>query len=419
MKIKNRYENPSTFNFDSWFAGFSDAESSFSIVPKQDSKGNINRYTFMFVIGLHLDDYEALEYIKNKLNIGTVRIAKDECKFVVTKKEEISKLISLFDVHKLNTSKYLDFLDFKKAFNLYINRGGYLTVRLKTSIEELKDGMNKKRIDFNMPADHKIIVTKSWLLGFIEGEGSFHLWRNDLVAVFGLVLTERQLPVLEKIKEFLANNLGFDSYSMFKLNFSSVISITHQKARKNSKASVLILIKNIHILNNYFVPYLNEMQFITKKGKDFEDFKLICRLLYIGAHKNSEVKSLILKLSLTMNNYRLSTSSERVESLSSSEIDTLVNASPFVEHLGDGRQRDLITGRIIHQHSSSIYEIIKPNSEVVLKQTLFEAAEIVGFNIKTLSKRLVSPSGIVEDNDNIVEVKGNFVKRVAVFYNKK
>ena len=234
--------------------------------------------------------------------------------------------------------------------------------------------------------------------------------------MFGLVLTERQLPVLEKIKEFLANNLGFDSYSMFKLNFSSVISITHQKARKNSKASVLILIKNIHILNNYFVPYLNEMQFITKKGKDFEDFKLICRLLYIGAHKNNEIKSLILKLSLTMNNYRLSTSSERVESLSSLEIDTLVYASPFVEHLGDGRQRDLSTGKIIHQHSSSIYEIIKPNLEqnVVLKQTLFEAAEVVGVNIKTLSKILD-----VEDSNNLAEVKGNFVKRVAVFYNKK
>ena len=44
---------------------------------------------------------------------------------------------------------------------MYINREGYLTESLKTSIEELKDGMNKKRIDFNMPADHKIIVTKS------------------------------------------------------------------------------------------------------------------------------------------------------------------------------------------------------------------------------------------------------------------
>ena len=234
--------------------------------------------------------------------------------------------------------------------------------------------------------------------------------------MFGLVLTERQLSVLEKIKEFLSNNLGFDSYSLFKLNFSSVISITHQKARNNSKASVLILIKNIHILNNYFVPYFNDMQFITKKGKDFEDFKLICRLLYIGAHKNNEIKSLILKLSLTMNNYRLSTSSERVEPLSSSEIDTLVNASPFVEHLSDGRQRDLTTGKIIHQHSSSIYKIIKPNSEqsVVLKQTLFEAAEVAGVNIKTLSKVLN-----VEDNNNSAKVKGNLVKRVAVFYNKK
>ena len=253
-------------------------------------------------------------------------------------------------------------------------------------------------------------------MGLIEGEGSFQLWRNDLVAVFGLVLTEKQLPVLEKIKEFLANNLGFDSYSMFKLKNSSVVSITPQKARNNSKASVLFLIKNVHILNNYLVPYLDEMQFITKKSKDFEDFKLICRLLYTGAYKNNDIKSLILKLSLTMNNYRLSTCSERVELLSSSEIDTLVNAAPLVDHLTDGRQSDLSTGKIIHQHSSSIYEITKPNLEhsVVLKQTLFEAAEVVGVNIKTLSKVLDTA-----DNNNAVEVKGNLVKRVAVFYNKK
>ena len=160
-KLEKLISKQNTFNFDSWFVGFSDAESSFNIVPKQDSKGNISRFTFMFVIGLHLDDFEALKYIQSKLNIGTVRIAKDECKFVVTKLEEISKLISLFDTHKLNTSKYLDYLDFKKAFNLYFSREGGLTEELKNKILELKDGMNKKRLDFNMPADHKIIVTKS------------------------------------------------------------------------------------------------------------------------------------------------------------------------------------------------------------------------------------------------------------------
>lgn len=65
-------------------------------------------------------------------------------------------------------------------------------------------------------------------------------------------MSERQLPVIEKIKEFLFNNLGFDSYSLLKLKCSSAITINFQKARNNSKASVLLLIKNIHILHNYF-----------------------------------------------------------------------------------------------------------------------------------------------------------------------
>ena len=166
-------------------------------------------------------------------------------------------------------------------------------------------------------------------------------------------------------------------------------------------------------MNNYLVPYLDEIQFITKKGKDFKDFKLICRMLYIGAHKNNDIKSLILKLSLTMNNYRLSTNTEQVELLSNSEMDTLMSASPLIEHLGDGRQRDLATGKIIHQHSSSVYEVIKSNKEVVLTQTLFEAADVVGVNIKTLSKALD-----VADN-NVAEIKENIVKIIAVFYNNK
>ena len=401
------------FNFNSWFVGFSDAESSFNIVPKQNSQGNINRFAFMFVIGLHIDDIEALKYIQSQLNIGTVRVYKDECKFAVTKKEDICKLINIFDTYNLNTTKYLDYLDFKEAFNLYYNREESLTEELKKKVLKLKEGMNKKRINFNMPDNHRIIVTKSWLLGLVEGEGSFHLWRSDFVAVFGLVLTEKQLPVLEKIKEFLTNNLGFDSYSMFKLNSSSAIAINHQKARNNSKASVLLLIKNIYVLNNYLIPYLDKMEFITKKGKDFKDFKIICKALYIGAHKKNEIKTMILKLSLTMNNYRLSTHPESVELLSNLEMETLINVSPSILHLSDGRQKDLITGKIIHQHSSNIYEIIKPSKEIVLKQTLFEAADIIGVNIKTLSKLLD-----IADNE-IIEIKGNLVKRIAVFITDK
>lgn len=40
-------------------------------------------------------------------------------------------------------------------------------------IEKLRSGMNTKRIDFSMPKEHKFNITSYWLLGFIEGDGSF------------------------------------------------------------------------------------------------------------------------------------------------------------------------------------------------------------------------------------------------------
>ena len=98
---------------------------------------------------------------------------------------------------------------------------------------------------------------------------------------------ERQLTVLQKIKEYLTNSLGFDTYSLYKLQHSSSISINYQKARNNSKASELLLIKNIHILHNYLIPFFYPLEFNTKKYKDFLDFKIICKAVYYKCHKKS------------------------------------------------------------------------------------------------------------------------------------
>ena len=73
----------------------------------------------MFKITLHQDDEAVLKYIKDKLGIGGVRYYKKECIFNVTDKEGIALLISIFDKYNLNTTKHLDFLDFKEAFCIY------------------------------------------------------------------------------------------------------------------------------------------------------------------------------------------------------------------------------------------------------------------------------------------------------------
>lgn len=184
---------------------------------KTKGMGNKVKFSFRFAITLHIDDKNVLVSIRDTLAVGNVT-ANDgpasACKFVVSDKEGIRKLISIFDKYNLNTTKYLDYLDFKEAFNLYNSRDGVITEELKDKLIELKSGMNTNRTNFNMPLNHDIKITTYWLLGLIEGEGSFHFWRSDLLPVFSLVLTERQRPVLEKIKEFFIQNLGFDNDSV-------------------------------------------------------------------------------------------------------------------------------------------------------------------------------------------------------------
>lgn len=145
-----------------------------------------------------------LRYFKDKLGIGSVRIYRNECIFNVTDIKGISLLIMIFDKYNLNTTKYLDYLDFKEAFNLYHNRNKNLKpFMIKDKLMEFKNKMNTNRIDFERPANSDIIISKDWLLGFIEGDGSFFLRRDNIIPTFSIEITGVQLPVLVKIKEFL------------------------------------------------------------------------------------------------------------------------------------------------------------------------------------------------------------------------
>lgn len=110
---------------------------------------------------MHRDDIEVLKHIQTNLNLGKVYLKKnDKCIFIIKKTEELYKLISIFDKYTLNTTKYLDYLDFKNAFILYSERKGIVTPELKDQLLSLKNRMNRSRTNFNMPTNHEIKITK-------------------------------------------------------------------------------------------------------------------------------------------------------------------------------------------------------------------------------------------------------------------
>jgi hypothetical protein len=62
----------------------------------------------------------------------------------------------MFEKFPLNSTKYLNYLDFKKALELYNSSKSALT---KQEINKLKCRMNKLRTDLTMPDFHKLRIT--------------------------------------------------------------------------------------------------------------------------------------------------------------------------------------------------------------------------------------------------------------------
>lgn len=409
---KNKYYTKNTninnqrlkkIQFNEWFVGFSDAESNFLI--GLDNRGKYTRFNFRFTIGLHIDDKSLLEYIKIELGCGRIEINKENtvAYFIVADTNEInSVLIPIFENFPLNTTKYLDYLSFKEALLINSIHTSNLEIRSNNikKILELKNNMNKNRTKLNLPLNH-IKITPFWLLGLIEGEGSFHLRRSSLTPAFSLTLTQSQKPVIEEIISFLISNL--DHYSSIKATNTKLFNLSIEKSRGGAKPQVKLSIFQLDYLFNIFIPFLDSLNFQSKKALDFQDFKYITTLIYQGKHLIPEIKSFILQLSNTMNNFRLSTHNNNLNKLL--PIINEKNADNKVTILSNLKNKYLIQsplyvknneGQIINNETKEIIrdtyviEVIKTDKTISIYPTVTNCALAFGITRQTIYDKIIS-----------------------------
>lgn len=86
------------------------------------------------------DDLNVLEFIQAQLQIGNVRLLDTKCVFTVTNALGTLKLISIFEKYNLNSSKHLDYLNYKESFALYQDRNKEL---LKSDLVEAENFANQ------------------------------------------------------------------------------------------------------------------------------------------------------------------------------------------------------------------------------------------------------------------------------------
>ena len=83
--------------------------------------------------------------------------------------------------------------------------------------------MNAKRVSYVLPLGHEIRITGNYLVGLLEGDGSFYFNKQDPTVRVTLVTTTPNRVLLEKIREFLISHL--DEYSGMLASCTKLINI--------------------------------------------------------------------------------------------------------------------------------------------------------------------------------------------------
>jgi len=167
--------------FYQWLVGFTDGDGTFSIAYQN---GN---WSLSFKLSQNKYNERLLHFIKKQLGVGI--ITKETKTKMVNYRIRDRKILAeiifpIFDKYPLLTSKYFNYLKFKKVYQILEN-----TSLTKAQKDELIFALVKEvpSEDYISPAwdivNNKLsntneankVMSKAWLIGFTEAEGSFYL----------------------------------------------------------------------------------------------------------------------------------------------------------------------------------------------------------------------------------------------------
>lgn len=184
-----------TFEFDwyEWFVGYTDGDGCFNIYTNLESK----KITLTFKISQKSNNEQVLHHMKKELGVGSIRTDKSGMSHFLVRDQIALKnvILPLFDKYELQTNKRNSYDRFKKCFLIWTNSS-------KTQLNKILEIGNTGLTTHKNVGP---ILSKSWIIGFIEAEGSFYLTQKDtnrLVHSFG-ISQKLDKPVLEEIKKIL------------------------------------------------------------------------------------------------------------------------------------------------------------------------------------------------------------------------
>lgn len=171
-----------------WITGFTDGEGCFGVkIFKSKGYALGWRLQPFFQIKLNRRDLDVLCRIKEYFgDVGTISFEKNFAKFTIIKVSDlIEKVIPHFERQPLLTKKYADFELFRQIILILkeesrLSEKGFIKVlnlryNLNNGISEELKVLYPNLIPISRPEVPEGVIYPEWLLGFVDGEGSFNV----------------------------------------------------------------------------------------------------------------------------------------------------------------------------------------------------------------------------------------------------
>ena len=229
-------EHLNKFWFEQWLVGITDGDGTFCIVRQN------NKWNLAFKIAQSRYNLRLLYYIKKNLGVGSVTKDNTKAQFFIRDRQKLKNIIfPIFDKYPLLTSKMFNYNKFKQAYSILENLNLTKQEKDKMLFILKEETIPKNYIscawdEVNIPLksinDIKNVVSKFWLVGFIEAEGSFYLVSKDtnrIVHGFGLT---------QKLDSIVLEAIGLILHIPTKVKYKSnydyyILDTTNSRAVEN------------------------------------------------------------------------------------------------------------------------------------------------------------------------------------------
>lgn len=310
ISSKNTTHKPYLFessNLHPWFiTGFSDAESSFSVLIQKNAKYKLGwRTKIIYAITLHIKDSNLLNDIKLYFGVGEIHKKEsiNKIQYRVESLNDIRRIIYHFDKYPLISTKKTNYNLFREAFYLleskqHLTKLGMLKlIEIKSNLnlglnDSLKQAFpNVKKRDLNYYFTG--IKDPNWIAGFTSGDGSFNIKtsKNTDLKIGNRVQLRYSVGLHIREKELIK---GLIDYFNFKKG--SYIYYT--------KNVISMQIINYNDIFNTIIPFFEKYTIKGVRSLDFQDFVKIANIIKSKEHLTTKGYNDIIEIKNLMNKNR-------------------------------------------------------------------------------------------------------------------